>query len=148
MKQVLLMISILFIAGCASNNQKPNNSELSRLDINGCSNFLGRWQSETLNAKYDYINTQVAEYLPNGDLRLHFKNLDTKTREIIDEYSTVRKWDCDGILYITKNIQTNDIEPGFTQFKVYEILVLTKNTIKYKTMIGHTPGNVFELIRK
>ena len=148
MKHAVLIILSAALAGCITNTPKEDLSvSFLASSPKECRNFLGKWTSETLNPRFNFINVHTAEYKDDGSLYLHFIELDADRNEL-DSYKTVRRWDCDGILYVTKNVEDGDIDPGLPQFKVYKLLELTKSRIKYQTLIGHTPGNTFELNRE
>ncbi|WP_125931929.1 hypothetical protein [Thiosocius teredinicola] len=115
---------------------------------NNCSHFLGEWKSETFNPYGNYTNIQTAVYRPNGKLELHItiKNEDGTIQEAP---KVVRDWYCDGTVYITRNdpeVEDAGRENG-AEFKVYQLLGTSPNLIRYRTVVGHSPGVIFTLER-
>ncbi|MEW8436739.1 MAG: hypothetical protein AB2689_01165 [Candidatus Thiodiazotropha taylori] len=118
---------------------------------NNCEHFLGSWHSETYNRKGKYTNVQTATYDSEGKLTLKII-IQAEDGTIYIQPEVVRDWYCDGNIYITRNdpnLEAQDENPANgPRFKVYRLLGTTPNKIRYRTIVGHTPGVVFTLERQ
>ncbi|MEW8071590.1 MAG: hypothetical protein AB2540_17955 [Candidatus Thiodiazotropha endolucinida] len=146
--KIILIIFLLTLTGSTWATGKRINPTISY--SNNCEHFIGSWHSETFNPKGKYTNVQTATYDSNGKLTLKI-TVHTQDGRVFEEPKVVRNWYCDGNVYITRNdpdleAQEESPENG-PRFKVYKLLGTTPSQIRYRTIVGHSPGVVFTLER-
>lgn len=115
---------------------------------NDCEHFLGKWESETFNPDGNYTNIQTAIYRPDGKLQL-FVTVRSEDGTLQEGSPIYRDWYCDGNVYITRNdpVAEDRWRKNGAQFKVYQLLETSKHLIRYRMIVGDSPGIVYTLER-
>jgi hypothetical protein len=115
---------------------------------NDCEHFLGKWKSETFDPDGNYTNIQTAIYRLDGKLQLlvTVRSEDGTLRKGSPVY---RNWYCDGNVYITRNdpVAEDPRRKNGARFKVYQLLETSKNLIRYRVIVGDSPGIIHTLER-
>lgn len=147
MRPFLATLAILAVATTVAAKPAPFVSPATSGPPYDCSHFHGTWASETFNPYGQYTNTQTATYTPDGKLILNI-TIKASDGAITQEPEVTRDWYCDGYVYITRNDPAGRTAKNGPRFKVYQLLESTPQRIRYRTIVGHSPGIVYTLERE
>tara|TARA_R110002049_G_scaffold49267_2_gene141142 strand:+ start:666 stop:1031 length:366 start_codon:yes stop_codon:yes gene_type:complete len=111
-----------------------------------CDFLVGSWSGSYSSEKWKDSITFVSEYLPHGIYRGDFTAVSNEDQnEHVSQ--ELRTWFCDGTTFGTFLISTSDgisPEEAIASHKVYEIIELTENYSKYRTIVGNEVGKEYE----
>jgi hypothetical protein len=139
--KLLSLLFFFFLTACSTTTKNQIGDGIFRCDY-----LVGNWSGSYISEKWGEKINYVIEFHPHGVYRAVFDVEGSEEPKSIE----VRTWFCDGKTFGTFLVSSSEgisPEEAIASHKVYQIIELSSNYRKYKTLVGNEPGKVYELYK-